>query len=127
MLSKTKTILRVSVLAVLAVAAFAAGSGLPNQYGNSPTLTSFLAVQPGDAAFQAGWNQGASVAAAITPSAANVPDFSTYRNMVWQNFLPQSTNRFPNDFNDGFDAALWMAAIWEWTYDPQSCHIKVCQ
>lgn len=118
-----RKLLLLSVLAVVALAS----SGLPNQYGNSPTLSSFLIVQPGDAAFQAGWTQGASVAAAITPSAANVPDFQTYRNLVWQNFLPQSTSRYPNDFNDGFDAALWMAAVWEWTYDPNSCHIKVCQ
>jgi hypothetical protein len=97
---------------------------IPNQYGNGPLLSDFIAVQQGPPNYQAGWIKAATVAAAITPSAAGVADYQTYKQMVWQNYLVQSVNGFPNAFNVGFDDCLEMAGIWEWFYDPNSGHNK---
>lgn len=96
---------------------------IPTQYG-SVQLSDYLALQPGDVAYQAGWISATQVAASITPSAAGVADYAAYSQLVWKNYKTAAINGFPSDFNDGYNNCLEMAGLYEYYNDPLSPHNK---
>lgn len=92
-------------------------------YPNAPMpLAQFIAVQPGDPDYMAGWAKAALVAQAITPAAVVPMTNQDFWKAVVANYLTASQNGWVNDSNTGYNDCLEMAGQYEWAFDPKSPH-----